>query len=1236
MAYRADIEIGVRGADRLKELQERVTKLSRAIDDANVKTLIDRKAIQSVAEYSTVLGRASDNLREAVIQLTAAGKASGAYAEAISQYVTALGQANTAQATQNRLITEEIALRRKAKLAAAGIRETTQYAEPIGPGQASPVALSSPLRGRTQQILDERKGRTQLTKVLEDQAEAERQLQNSKLDEKAARVQAALDGQQAAAAESANQIQKLTERQAEFTTRTNAAARAAAGQTAEFYRQARIAKEVAKLNAAAPAAQLLLAPAAPGAPAMSGGARRRITGSVERLGGARTDDEAQRALRLAQGVKEQVRPLSQIESLYAGIAGEAAKLSRIKALPSSEMLNAAARGLQTIDSIEERRVTRARRVGNKLQQIRNYNGDTGMANAGFGMQGPAVPPRGVPRRSGSGRGGGSGGRLGGAISGSIIGGSFPLLFGQGAGAAAGGAIGGLAGGLLGPGGSFAGSLLGTLLGDIASKGKGVQDLADDMGLAAEQTKQLAAAFQEAGRDADKFGAAVQTVRGIGFADDEQVEVIKLVSKLTDDYGGKIDKIAAAYGNFAAKGKVGIADINKFTAQGIPILDQLEKKYGKNRDEILALAKAGEITAQDLSDALVEIANRSDEVTKRTTSSWERTWENLKKGAGTSASAVVIILGNLVGVSTNVTGSILEVFSSLYLNLVNGAVNAAAGISDALASVANNIAAFYKANPLVIPSLRDAAVSGLESFKAGAKGTSKQLRELTKQPAGVGRIQGPQIPGQLPPSGSGAGAQPPEDRTAQLKEEFIALVAIGQAEDKIRDLLFQGRDLLAAQAELDKQIADIERDRNKALMGANYESERVVINKIAEARIVKAQFELEDKQREIRQRRFEQELQIQEAVRSSVQSFTDMRKEQELQLQYGKTYSRLLMEGMLPAEAERIANFEKTVAAQLGVVELQLQITQAAILEAKARGLSTVELQKELNLLKEKQKAITGEAATGPGAGPTDRDRLQTEADRVRGELNTLTDPINAITTAAAGIGDAFAMSFKGIIDGSMTAKEALGSFFKSVADMFLEMAAQIIAKQITMIILQTILKALGAVGGIQSAGSSAGSAAFDGSGPTFNPEAFSMPKLAANGATFANGIAQFASGGIVSSPTMFKFADGGTTRTGLMGEAGPEAIMPLKRGADGSLGVQANGLREAMDRQQGGASGSPVLNMSFQSTSINGVEYVSREQLESAMAETRRASTRDGAKRGMAMTLDRIQNSSSTRRKVGI
>lgn len=57
----------------------------------------------------------------------------------------------------------------------------------------------------------------------------------------------------------------------------------------------------------------------------------------------------------------------------------------------------------------------------------------------------------------------------------------------------------------------------------------------------------------------------------------------------------------------------------------------------------------------------------------------------------------------------------------------------------------------------------------------------------------------------------------------------------------------------------------------------------------------------------------------------------------------------------------------------------------------------------------------------------------------------------------------------------------------------------------------------------------------------------------------------FAKGGaftnsIVTEPTHFRFAKGGGFGLGLMGEAGPEAIMPLKRAADGSLGVSAEGL----------------------------------------------------------------------------
>ncbi len=62
----------------------------------------------------------------------------------------------------------------------------------------------------------------------------------------------------------------------------------------------------------------------------------------------------------------------------------------------------------------------------------------------------------------------------------------------------------------------------------------------------------------------------------------------------------------------------------------------------------------------------------------------------------------------------------------------------------------------------------------------------------------------------------------------------------------------------------------------------------------------------------------------------------------------------------------------------------------------------------------------------------------------------------------------------------------------------------------------------------------------------------------AKGGTFSQGkVMPFAKGGIVGAPTAFPMRGG----TGLMGEAGPEAIMPLARGPDGRLGVQAGGGR---------------------------------------------------------------------------
>lgn len=70
----------------------------------------------------------------------------------------------------------------------------------------------------------------------------------------------------------------------------------------------------------------------------------------------------------------------------------------------------------------------------------------------------------------------------------------------------------------------------------------------------------------------------------------------------------------------------------------------------------------------------------------------------------------------------------------------------------------------------------------------------------------------------------------------------------------------------------------------------------------------------------------------------------------------------------------------------------------------------------------------------------------------------------------------------------------------------------------------------------------------------------------ARGGVVAGGrVRPFAQGGVVAAPTYFPMRDG----LGLMGEAGPEAILPLKRGPDGRLGVAAGG----------GASGAVTIHI---------------------------------------------------------
>jgi hypothetical protein len=297
---------------------------------------------------------------------------------------------------------------------------------------------------------------------------------------------------------------------------------------------------------------------------------------------------------------------------------------------------------------------------------------------------------------------------------------------------------------------------------------------------------------------------------------------------------------------------------------------------------------------------------------------------------------------------------------------------------------------------------------------------------------------------------------------------------------------------------------------------------------------------------------------------------------ENEIEARKLRNRLALEGVAPELIEgelRILELTRAYTQTIGVLDAKLQqllpvkientneAYQAALghlAELKALGPLTEaqeKLRKELqNIVNIRERLGTAVATSADNARTTAAAQVQTPQEKIEERIGTLKKEVADLTnvgniaiTVADGIGTAFGDSFKGIISGSMTAKEALASFFTSVADMFLDMAAQIIAKMITMAILNAVLGVLPGGGGFAGGGTV--------TGDFMNTEALKGFIPAANGATFSNGIAKFASGGVVSSPTLFKFADGGAMRTGLMGEAGPEAIMPLTRGPGGKLGV---------------------------------------------------------------------------------
>ena len=643
-------------------------------------------------------------------------------------------------------------------------------------------------------------------------------------------------------------------------------------------------------------------------------------------------------------------------------------------------------------------------------------------------------------------------------------------------------------------------------------------------------------------------------------------------------------------------------------------------------------------------------------------------EGMAEDAGSSANSIQTAYEDLAEKLKPIGSAIEQFFEDVFGSISDDGKSSASNVDNAFTTAFDNIlsqgaAAFSGLSALIsnwwssLPApIRNILGGNTASILVGAGAYAAALPGRTAE--GKPERQGPYVPERLkkaPPAGTkprtfpggttgggtSGGKTAKAPKAAKARESELPLLAlelatqqqIFQIESDIRSARLGGNDLevirlqgLQQQLKINQQIAELKLD--KVTPGDEKAVQlQLLLGKAEQGRLDNT---------------FEMESQIMQQYQAMQDAVIGIGAAADMELESRKQYEALLREGMRPALAKITTEVNKQFAVENQKLVLLGSQIKDQILVLESKKALTKEDEEQLRILKERLALTEGAVTAVPGLAQGVIDaRVQSEAPKTMesylGEgleasekrLQELANTGYQVVEAANAIGSAFGTAFKGMINGSMTVQEAFAGMFQSLADHFADMVAQMIAEWLKAQLIRGFQSLFSAA--LPGLGAAAGglSSAFGAAGPTFNPAAFTGGFSFANGGVAPGGFTAFANGGMVTGPTM-----------GLVGEGKyNEAIVPLPDGRSIPVqmkGASGGGLREAMSGNNGKASGSPILNMSFQSTNINGVEYVSRDQLEAAMATTRKQAAKDGANRGMSMTLDKLQQSQQTRNRLGM
>ena len=400
-----------------------------------------------------------------------------------------------------------------------------------------------------------------------------------------------------------------------------------------------------------------------------------------------------------------------------------------------------------------------------------------------------------------------------------------------------------------------------------------------------------------------------------------------------------------------------------------------------------------------------------------------------------------------------------------------------------------------------------------------------------------------IPGATGATGSkGSGADDAKRIAEQIKQQLKSA----------QDLKFEQQNRLT--------LLRAENDFTKAFTG--FSIQRLEIKRRYDELLEKSQSKeettalQESRAAEYKQSRLTLQQRINELLKQAQAPLDDAVESIKNQAAFEREYGELIKNGTNPELAKQLISIRKGYDESVKLLEPALAAAQAAVTKATAEGASATEIQKyreELERIEAIRKGLAGKKAegeaaaqeVGKGSTPMFGDKLRAGLDAAREELAKLIDVENILVGAANSIGDAFGSAFKGIVDGSMTAQQALAGFFQNLSNYFADMVTKMIAEYLKMQVIEGIMNIFSMFSPGFGSGIAPGPVAKS-AGVKYS--ATKMGPAFANGGIAYGGFQAFASGGIVTGPTL-----------GLVGEGKyNEAVIPLPDGK--SVPVDLGGM----------------------------------------------------------------------------